>query len=279
MNNKIYLEIPKNCPYCGQPTSINIKESNGTRILMCDNPHCTGLLVNKLDHYFGKKGLDVKGISVMVLEQLIDWGWVNSLEDLHNLHKYAEEWQKKNGFGKKSVEKILNSIQEKSNTTLEQFLSAISIPKIGPAYAKDLAKRFKTYSKFREAVNAGFDFASLPNYGPERNDAIISYDFTEADYLVNKYITFKDIPIEENISKSLEGKTIVITGKLGVYSSREALKETIESHGGKVVSAVSSRTDYLINNDVTSTSSKNMEAKKLNVPIISEKEFIHQFLN
>ena len=146
------------------------------------------------------------------------------------------------------------------------------------ARSKDLAEWFKTYDNFRDAIKNGFQFYTLPNYGWEKHNAIMSFNYDEADNLAKNYITFEESPTEQQVEKSLEGKTIVITGRLRQYPNRAALQHEIEKHGGKVVSTISSRTDYLINNDITSTSTKNAEAKKLNIPIISEEDFKQQFL-
>ena len=278
MNNtfEIYIPIPKRCPICGHLTQI--KENEGVKVLMCSNAYCQGMLINRLDHYLGKHGLDAKGISVATLSQLIDWGWVNSITDLYHLSDYASTWEKKDGFGPKSVENILTAIKNSSRTTFERFLCALGIPLIGVTASKDLAERFKTYDKFREAIKENYSFISLPNYGYEKHHAITCFDYTEADDLAKNYITFEEPPTEEQVKQSLEGKTIVITGRVRLYPNRAALQQEIEKHGGKVVSTISSRTNYLINNDITSTSAKNMDAKKLNIPIISEADFQAQFL-
>lgn len=271
-----YIPIPKRCPICGHPTQV--KENEGVKVLMCSNAYCPGMLINRLDHYLGKHGLDAKGISVATLSQLIDWGWVNSITDLYHLSDYASTWEKKDGFGPKSVENILTAIKNSSHTTLERFLCALGIPLIGVTASKDLAERFKTYDNFREAIKENYSFKLLPNYGYEKHHAITCFDYTEADELAKNYITFEEPPTEEQVKQSLEGKTIVITGRVRLYPNRAALQQEIEKHGGKVVSTISSRTSYLINNDITSTSAKNMDAKKLNVPIISEADFQAQFL-
>lgn len=271
-----YISIPTKCPICAHETQI--KENEGVKVLVCTNSYCPGLLINQLDHYLGKKGLDAKGISVATLSQLIDWGWVNSITDLYHLSDYASTWEKKDGFGPKSVENILTAIKNSSHTTLERFLCALGIPLIGVTASKDLAERFKTYDKFREAIKENYSFISLPNYGYEKHHAITCFDYTEADELAKNYIIFEEPPTEEQVKQSLEGKTIVITGRVRLYPNRAALQQEIEKHGGKVVSTISSRTNYLINNDITSTSAKNMDAKKLNIPIISEADFQAQFL-
>lgn len=254
---------------CGYPTVI--KTEFLSSILYCQNPQCSGLLVNRLDYFCGKQGLDIKGLSKSTLGKLIDWGWINSVSDIFNLNKYEKEWIKKPGFGVVSVNKILKTIEDKSqNCDLVQFISALGIPNTGLSASKDLVKRFKTWANFIKAVDTDFKFNSIPNFGPEMHKAIKRFDFTEAKALVANVIKFNEVAETTN---TLEGKTIVITGKVTQYKNRDELKAVIESLGGTVANSVTKNTSYLINNDVTSNSSKNLKAKELNIPIISEKDF------
>lgn len=276
-NNKIiFLTIPKVCPYCGKP--IKIKKDNESKILYCPNEQCESRLINHLDHFFGKKGLNIKGLSKATFEKLIDWGWVNSITDIFNLNNYKEEWIKKSGFGEKSVSKTLKAIEEGKNTTLEAFISAIGISLIGQAAAKDLAKEFKTYENFKKAVlDDLYSFDILDNFGYEMNESIKNYDYKEADIIAN-LLNFEIIKDSKVSSNTLEKKIIVITGKLNNFKNRNELKKVIEEHGGKVSSSISSKTNILINNDINSTSSKNKQAKEYGISIISESDFITQYL-
>ena len=282
MKNKIYIEIPKTCPVCGGETLVH-ENIGGTLELLCMNEQCSGKLVNILEHFVSKKGLDVKGLSKATLEKLIDWGWVTCAKDLFLLSTYRNEWINKPGFGIKSVDKILAAIEDARHTTLEKYLSAISIPLIGKTYARQLAQEFKTYEHFREFVTPDpvcgiqpFDFTKLDGFGPAMHDAIMSFDFQEADRMIDmKYVEIveEDAPLE-NFGNSLNGATLVVTGKLKHYKNRDLLKAEIEARGGKVVDSISSKTTYLVNNDINSTSSKNKKAKELNIPIITEEELI-----
>ena len=275
----IMINIPTTCPVCGEATVV--KESDGgVKNLICTNPQCKGKLINRLDHFCSKKGLDIKGLSKATLEKLIDWGYINDLDDLFNLEMVRDVWIKKPGFGEKSVNKIISAVYEASqNASLESVISAIGIPLIGRTISKDLAKRFVTYENFRKHINEGFDFSLIEGYGPEMNKALLTFDYGELDFLVGSYIKFEEVKEEQptKANNTLENKVIVITGKLKHYKNRDALKAEIEAHGGKVASAISSKTDYLINNDVNSTSAKNKKALELGVQIISEEEFIKFF--
>lgn len=274
--DKQLLTIPKICPVCGQGLQLTT-QPNSIRFLRCINSECEGKIINKLDHFCGKKGLDIKGISKATLEKLIEWGWINCLSDIFKLYEYRDEWIKKPGFGVKSVDKILNSINAARNTTLEQFISSLGIPFIGQTISKDLVKVISTYEEFRDKAQSKFNFAEYPGFAGAKTLAIWNYDFTEADKIY-PYLIFEQKEEKENIKQTLDGITVCITGKLHLYKNRAALQAEIEAMGGKVSSSVSKNTNYLINNDNTSTSSKNLTAKKLGVNIITEQEFVNQFL-
>jgi DNA ligase (NAD+) len=215
----------------------------------------------------------------MTFNKLIDWKWVNEVKDVFNLKDHQSEWIKKPGFGVASVDKILNSIEEHKKTTLSAFICALGIPLIGQTAARELEKEFKTYEAFRAAVDdSNYYFFSIANFGEEMNDSLKNYDYSAADE-IEKILSIQ-LPVvsNNNIENILSGKTIVITGKLNKFSSRSKLKEEIVNHGGKVTDAVSSRTDILINNDTESSTAKNKKAKSLGIPILSEAEFVEQFL-
>jgi DNA ligase (NAD+) len=246
--------------------------------LTCMNPNCEGKIINILDHFCGKKGLDIKGLSKATLEKLMDWGWIKNYEDIFNLTNYKTEWVNKTGFGEKSVSNILNAIEEGKTCELDKFIAALGIPLIGSRAAKDLANEFGTWTNFINAIETNFKFYVLPNFGWEMHNSIVNFDYSEAKILAEKYISICDKAADKaETASELKDKTVVITGKLVAFKNRDALKEKIESLGGKVSGSISGKTDYLINNDVNSTSSKNTSAKKLNIPIISEEEFCQMF--
>lgn len=260
------------CPICGGFTSIKISES-GVETLYCDNEECPGKLTQQIDHFFGKKGLDAKGISKATIDKLIDWGWVSSIYDMFDLHLHKDEWIKKPGFGEKSVTKIIESISESRYCTLDKFISAIGIPLVGQTIAREIVKYYSTWNDFMDAI--GGDWSEFEGFGPEISNSINEYDYTEAkkieEILQIQYIEEKPVEI---IESPVKGKTFVITGKLNHFSNRNALKTNIEVFGGKVAGSISSKTDYLINNDINSTSSKNIKAKQLNIPIITEDQYL-----
>lgn len=271
-----HIDMPKICPICGGATEQR-ESDTGVLELYCTNPTCEGKLVNKLDHFLGKKGLDVKGISVATLEKLIEYGWVNCIEDIYNLKQYKTEWSKKPGFGEKSVDNMLAAIEASKDCQLDKFICAIGIPLIGTSMSKTLAKAFGTWNNFRKAIIENYDFTLLDDFGYITLDAIRDFDYTEADNLTLILNISYDAPKET--SNTLSGKKICITGTLSRFKNRAELQSVIESAGGKTVSSVTKNTDILINNDINSTSAKNVSAKKLNIPIITEEEFLTKYID
>ena len=264
------INIPTICPICGEPTTI--KGENGVRVLYCSNPNCEGKLINRLDHFFGKKGLDAKGLSKATFEKLIDWGWIENIKDVFKLKEHKKEWEKMQGFGEKSVEKILQAIEDCKSCSFDAIISAAGIPLIGRTVGKDLSKRFESYSEFREAVENGFDFTSFGGYGWEMHKAISDFDYSELDYIVDNYLQIKENKKEDSELK-LKNLTFCVTGKVHIWKNRDSLSAFIESLGGKVTGSVSKNTNYLINNDINSTSAKNKKAQELDIPILSEEDF------
>jgi DNA ligase (NAD+) len=248
-----------------------------TYVLTFINPECSGRLVNRLDHFCGKKGLDIKGLSLSTLEKLITWGWVNTLKDIYALKDHEAEWKRKPGFGEKSVSNILSAIENSKNTTLDAFLTAIGIPLIGKTMTKELVKVVDSYEDFREKVDSKFNFSKLNGFAESKTDAILKFDYTEADE-VYKFLNISNEKSSNDSNGDLNGTIFVITGKLSQFKNRAELQSKIESLGGKVTGSISKNTNYLINNDINSTSTKNTEAKKLGVPIISESQFCEMFL-
>ena len=259
------------CPICGSLLEVN--NNDGVLTLVCPNEACEGKLLNKLDHFCGKKGLDIKGLSKATLEKLMDWGWVSDIVDLFYLSKYRDQWIKEPGFGVKSVDNIIAAVDASKRCELSAFISSLGIPLIGQSVAKDIAKIFDSYESFREAVATLYDFSQHPNFGYEKTMALLNFDYSDAD----RVREFLNITNENNkkLSETLKGLTICVTGKLQLHKNRTELKTLVEKNGGKLTDSVSSKTNYLVNNDINSTSSKNLTAKKLGVPIITEQQLLN----
>lgn len=266
-------DFPEYCPICHG--EIFFKEENGITRAYCENPNCSGKLINRLDHFCGKKGLDIKGLSKITLEKLINYGWLNNIEDIFKLEEHETEWANKPGFGTVSVNKILNAIEGSKKSPTSKFICAIGVPLIGKVASEALAKKFGDYKTFREAINNDSqELYEIAGIGEVMIQTLLNYDFTEADSIFDKYIKEMRPVVFISVSKKLEGKAFVITGKLKTFKNRNEIKSAIEKEGGKVTDSVSSKTNYLINNDVESTSSKNLKAKQLNIPIITEEDFL-----
>ena len=265
---KKYFHYPMTCPICNQPTKI--KKDVVSEVLYCDNPMCEGKLLNKLDHFCSKKGLDIKGLSKATLDKLIDWGWVENIKDIFTLFTHKEEWVKKQGFGVASVEKILSAIDIASETTLDKIIAAAGIPEIGSRVAKDLASHYDSWTEFRMDT----DYTHIDGIGEIMNNNLLNFNYEDMDYIVAAYLDYQPISHNDENAKILDGKVFCITGKVNHFKNRAELQADIESKGGKVVSSMSNKVTHLINNDNTSTSSKNLAAQKANIPIITEEEYL-----
>lgn len=265
---KKYFHYPMTCPICNQPTKI--KKDVVSEVLYCDNPMCEGKLLNKLDHFCSKKGLDIKGLSKATLDKLIDWGWVENIKDIFTLFTHKEEWVKKQGFGVASVEKILSAIDIASETTLDKIIAAAGIPEIGSRVAKDLANHYDSWTEFRMDT----DYTHIDGIGEIMNNNLLNFNYEDMDYIVAAYLDYQPISHSDENAKTLDGKVFCITGKVNHFKNRAELQADIESKGGKVVSSMSNKVTHLINNDNTSTSSKNLAAQKANIPIITEEEYL-----
>ena len=276
--DKSDFEIPDTCPVCGSMTAI-VKDNN-TEVLTCTNPGCKGKLLGRLTHYSSKNALNIDGLSEATLEKFMELGWLNQLSDIYTLDSHKEKMVKLDGFGNKSAEKLLAAIEKSKNTTLERYLYGLSIALIGKTASKTISKQFNgDYSKFIEALEDGFDFTQLNDFGATMNSSIYAwykkYSDSEDAY-ISTLLDFekpKAVIVADN-NKDLSGMVFVITGNLTHYSNRNELVEAIERLGGKVSGSVSVKTTYLINNSLESNSGKNKKAKELGVSIISEEEFM-----
>lgn len=277
-SNKQFLDIPSVCPICGASTRI-IKD-NDSEVLYCTNEDCKGRLLSKLTHAVSKSTFDISGLSESTLNRLIKFGWVTSIKDIYHLSDYKNHMIVLDGFGKRSIEKLLNSIEESRNTNLERFLYALSIPLLGKSASKMIAEAvdrdFDTFIDEMTMKGAEY-FKYLPGIGDALINSLNTYwksHYLEIIQLANEFTFEKPNLILDETPKTLQGKTFVVTGSVNHYKNRDELKADIIVHGGTVVGSVSSKTSYLINNDINSTSSKNQKAKSLNIPIISEEDFL-----
>lgn len=267
-------DIPSACPVCGEPTEI--KKVSNAKALYCTNPECQVKHVKAFALFVSRDALNIEGLSEATLEKFIARGFIREFSDIFHLDRHCEEIRQMEGFGEKSYNNLTASIEKARVTTLPRVIYSLGIAGIGLANAKVICKEFNNdvdamLHADEETLNA------IDGIGGVLAGAFVSYfkDEHHIKILLN-LLKELEIPeeIEDNTERILEGKKFVITGSVTYFANRGEIKELIESLGGKVTGSVTAKTDFLINNDVHSTSSKNKKANELNIPIISEEEFI-----
>lgn len=267
---------PGRCPCCGEKTKI-VKE-NDTEVLICTNPNCKGKLLGKLSNFVSRGKMNIDGLSEANLKKFIEANMLETYSDIYELDRFQYVIQMIPGFGEKSVQKLLDSIERSREVTLNRFLAALSIPGIGDKTAKDIAKAMHyDIEEFNQAVADRYDFSQISGIGHVVNTQIYRWFDNMGNRLdyqkLLEHLHFPENQPSES-SSTLSGKTFCITGTISHYKNRKALQEEIERFGGKVTGSVSTKTDVLINNDIESNSSKNKKAKELGIPIITEEEFL-----
>ena len=271
------FNIPTKCPVCHSLTEI-VTSDNGTQTLICTNPDCNGKLLSKLSHFVSKNCMNIEGLSEATLEKIMSVVDIKNFHDLYTLKEHKDKLVALDGLGAKSVEKFLVQIEGSKHVKMSNFLAALSIPLIGKTASKDISKYCcNDIQAFIGLMNENYDFTCIDGFGNEMQKSLTNWwnnyktEFmTLVDYMVFDSYT----KIEEVTENKLLDKIFVITGKLEHFTNRNELVAKIESLGGKVSGSVSAKTDFLINNDTESSSSKNKKAKQLNIPIISEQDFL-----
>ena len=269
------LKIPKTCPCCGKPTEV--KYTDNSKVLVCTNPDCAAKKLARFTHFVSRKCMNIDGLSERTLEALISNNLIKNFRDIYHLNEHLDKLYAIDGMGKKSVENLLNSIEKSRDVKLENFIAALGIPNIGLSAAKAISKKFNgSHYDFVHALSSGYDFSQIDDFGEITNKSLHDW-WDSKDPMVELLPMEVNFIVENDASSnaSLDGKSFCITGSLTHYANRDAFVKVIEDNGGKYVSSVSKKTDYLINNDKTSTSGKNKKAIDLNIPIISEEDFIN----
>jgi DNA ligase (NAD+) len=283
--------VPKECPVCHAPAVIRESETSGTKTLHCTNTDCPAKQLKKFARFVSKEGMNIDGISEQTLSKFINLGWVSEYADIYELRSHIRELAQMEGFGEKSASNIMRSIDKSREVEAHRLLYALNIPLCGLDVCKRLLSAYPLADLVIEATKAGVDlfspqaepqevFAHVNGIGPEKSASFVRWFRDEHNLMRYRHLMEKiSVTQADNTPKGnrCEGLTFVITGDVYHYKNRNELKAYIESQGGKVASAVSGSTSYLINNDVTSTSGKNKKAKELNIPIISEDEFIEKY--
>ena len=266
-------KVPKICPACGKDTTI--KKDNESKVLLCTNPDCQVKHIKQYALMASRDALNIDGLSESTLEKFLSKGFIKSDSDLFHLDKFKDEIINMDGFGKRSYEKLIAALDEAKNTTVSRFLYSLGIAGIGSANAKMIAKYFD--NDIDRIISASKDdLLEIEGIGEVLANSIADF-FKSEKNIENIESLRKILKFEKEESgggDKLSGKVCVITGSLQHFSNRNELKELIEKNGGKVSGSVSSKTNYLINNDTASNSSKNKKAKELGVEIISEEDFL-----
>lgn len=276
------FEIPSTCPVCRHPTKIMISDS-GTETLICTNDECIAKSLSKMNRFVSKPAMDIDGLSEATIKTFVNAGFISTMPDIFRLNRFKDEIKEMDGFGNKSVENLMKALNKSKIVNADSFLFALNIPMCGKDVAKKLmnAYTFNDFITLMETTNNEMELSSIDGIGTEKSRAIYKWfkNSTNMD-MVKEFIdmlTINDIKKATVTNGKCTGYTFVVTGNVYKFKNRDELKEYIENEGGKVVGSVSNKTSFLINNDITSTSGKNKKAKDLNIPIITEDEFISRF--
>ncbi|MGN0389496.1 MAG: NAD-dependent DNA ligase LigA [Wujia sp.] len=265
--------VPDTCPACGGKTEI--RDENQAQTLVCPNPACPAKAIKLFTHFVSRNAMNIDGLSEATLEKFLDCGFLHELYDIYHLDRFKDEIIALDGFGEKSYDNMMASIEKSRTTELSRVLYGLGILNVGTAMAKAICKYFKQDVEAILQADAA-TFAEIEKIGDVIAEGIVAY-FADTENVRVLRELLKEVTLvveENNLEQDLEGKTFVITGSLSHFSNRDELKKLIEDRGGKVAGSVSAKTTYLINNDVLSSSSKNKKAKSLGIPIISEDDFL-----
>ena len=268
------LEIPDTCPVCGK--EARVIKTNEVESLYCMNPDCQAKKIKSFTLFVSRDAMNIDGLSEATLEKFILKGFIKDFGDIFEIGKYREEIVNMEGFGEKSFDNLMASLERARHTTLPRLLYSLGIANIGLANAKVICKEFD-YDLEKMLHATAEEISGIEGIGP-----VIAKSYTEYFADEEKMKKFRHLlshleleEVKQENRLTLEGKQFVITGSVNHFANRAELKEYIEQRGGKVTGSVTSKTDYLINNDVTSNSSKNKKARELEIPILSEEDFLH----
>lgn len=276
------LEIPDRCPVCGEPTEVVTSTSSGTLTLHCTNMECPAKRLKKFARFVSKDGMNIDGISEQTIARFVNMGWISEYADFYDLELHALELSTLEGFGQKSTNNILNSVDKARIVDARRLLYALNIPLCGGDVCKRLLAQYPIAELIEKARSEADDyFAHIPGIGPEKSASVVKWMKDDDNYdmlqrLLDK-VTIAETDSQAEVGTRCAGLTFVVTGDVHHFKNRNELKAYIESQGGKVTGSVSKSTSFLINNDVTSTSGKNKKAQELGIQILSEDDFIAKY--
>ncbi|MCM1105905.1 MAG: NAD-dependent DNA ligase LigA [Blautia sp.] len=273
------VEIPGECPVCHAKTRINVSPG-GTKTLHCTNPDCTAKNVKKFARFVGKNAMEIDGLSTQTMLKFINDGYIREFADIYHLREHFETIAQQEGFGEKSVANMDSSIEKSRHVHPVNFIFALCIPLIGI----DAAKKIVTYigfDAFLQRMEEGMGFEDVEGIGGERSNSILNWYKNEKNReglkRLLQEVNVEHVPVAERTGGSCMGLVFVITGDVHIYKNRDEFKAFVEEQGGKVTAGVSKKTSFLVNNDAASESSKNRKARELQIPILTEEEFIARF--
>ena len=272
--------IPRKCPVCHAKTEVHVSLNSGAKTLRCTNPNCAAKHLKRFVRFVSKTGMDIDGLSIQTVLAFINHGFIHDFSDIYGLSRFAPQITEMDGFGKKSCDNLMAAIEKSRQSNPVNFIFALCIPLIGIDAAKKIIAALGTQG-FLYRVRAGEKFEDIDGIGTEKSSAITAW-FAQEDNRADFEKLLKEIHLEEVQPKAEgEGKckdlTFVITGDVRHFANRDTFRAYVEQEGGKVTGSVSKKTDFLINNDAASMSSKNKKAKELRIPILTEADFLEKF--
>ncbi len=273
------FSIPETCPVCGAKTQIHVS-SSGTKTLHCTNPDCTAKQGKKYTRFVSKLGMDIDGLSIQTMLRFMNEGFVHEFADIYHLEEHAGTIRNMEGFGEKSCENLLNAIEKSREVKAVNFIYALCIPMIGVDAAKKIVGSV-SFEGFLERMQSGQGFEDVDGIGPEKSGSVMEWYQNPKNKEALEHL-LQEVRITQGEAVSAKegtcvGLTFVITGDVHQFKNRDAFKSYVEQQGGKVTGSVSAKTNFLINNDSESSSSKNRKAKELGIPILTEDEFVERF--
>ena len=279
-NSSKTFSIPDKCPVCGESTEVRTSSRSGTKTLHCTNPDCSAKHVKKYTRFVSKSGMDIDGLSIQTMLCFMNEGFIHNFADIFHLSEHAEVIKSLEGFGEKSCDNIIKAIEKSRQVNPVNFIYSLCIPMIGLDAGKKIVASCG-FDGFLERLKDGTGFEDIDGIGPEKSKSVMDWyaDKKNADVLeaLLKEVSIEQVNLKAEEGGKCEGLTFVITGDVHLFKNRDAFKTYVERTGGQVTGSVTSKTNYLVNNDINSTSSKNKKAKDLGIPIISEDEFVEQF--
>lgn len=274
------FEVPENCPVCGAKTEVRISPKSQTKTLHCTNPDCSAKHVKKFTRFVSKSGMDIDGLSIQTMLKFMNEGFIAEFADIYHLAEHAEVIMQMEGFGEKSCENMINAIEKSRQVHPVNFIYALCIPLIGTDAGKKIIAD-GGFQGFLGRLDQKRGFEDIDGLGPEKSGSIMEWYENDKNQsslkALLKEVTIENVDLRPDEEGKCTGLTFVITGDVHHYKNRDEFKAYVEASGGKVTGSVTSKTNYLVNNDVESTSSKNRKAKELGIPIISEDEFVERF--